>query len=108
MQDELRDRLGVSEAQIAEFCQRWQLTELSVFGSVLRDDFRPDSDIDLLVKYGPAHKRRLVDHARMEEELTELLGRKVDLVSRLGVEHSRNWLLRRIILESAEPIYEFR
>ena len=106
MREEIRARLGISDGELEEFCQRWRIAELSLFGSALRDDFRPDSDIDLLVKYGPAHKRRLVDHARMEQELTELLGRKVDLVSRLGVEHSRNWLLRRIILESAEPIYE--
>jgi predicted nucleotidyltransferase len=108
MQDELRDRLGVSEAQIAEFCQRWQLTELSVFGSVLRDDFRPDSDIDLLVGYAPDVRRRLVDHARMEEELAEMLGRKIDLCSKLGVEHSRNWIIRNNILDSAEIVYESR
>ena len=108
MREELQARLGVSEAQIAEFCQRWQLTELAVFGSVLRDDFRPDSDIDLLVRYGPAPRRSLIDHIKLEEELTELLGRKVDLSSKLGVENSKNWIIRKNILGSAEVIYESR
>ena len=108
MREELQARLGVSEAQIAEFCQRWQLTELAVFGSVLRDDFRPDSDIDLLVRYGPALRRSLIDHIKLEEELTELLGRKVDLSSKLGVENSKNWIIRKNILGSAEVIYESR
>ena len=83
-----------------------EIRELSAFGSVLRDDFGPHSDLDLLVTYGAASNRSLFDHAFMEDELRQMLGRKVDLVSRMGVEHSRNWLLKKIILESAEPIYE--
>ncbi|MYC29870.1 MAG: nucleotidyltransferase [Chloroflexi bacterium] len=108
MRDEVRARLGVSEDNLAEFCQRWKITELSVFGSVLRDDFGPDSDIDLLVRYAPNVRRRLADHTRLEEELTSMLGRKIDLCSKLGIEHSRNWLLKKIILESAELLYESR
>lgn len=106
MQEEIRQRLGISYAELEEFCRRWNILELSLFGSALRDDFRPDSDIDLLVKYGPAPGRGLADHARMERELTELFGRKVDILSRRGVEASRNWLIRRTILETAEAIYE--
>ena len=88
MREEIRQRLGISETELAGFCQRWQITELSLFGSILRDDFGPDSDIDLLVRYGSAPGRGLADHVRIEEELTELMGRQLDLVSRLGVEHS--------------------
>jgi predicted nucleotidyltransferase len=106
MREELQTRLGITDAQLAEFCQSWKIAELSLFGSVLRDDFGPDSDIDLLVTYGPAPRRSLIDHMKLEKELQNLLGRKIDLVSRRGVEHSGNWLLKRIILESAEPIYE--
>ena len=106
MREEIRARLGISDAQLADFCQRWKITELSLFGSALRDDFGPDSDVDLLVRYGPAPNRSLVDHVAMERELTELIGRKVDLVSKRGVENSRNWIIRRNILNSAELVYE--
>ena len=106
MREEIRARLGISDAQLEDFCQRWKITELSLFGSALRDDFRPESDIDLLVRYGPAPNRSLVDHVAMERELAELLGRKVDLVSKRGVENSRNWIIRRNILNSAELVYE--
>ena len=106
MREEIRARLGISDAQLADFCQRWKITELSLFGSALRDDFGPDSDVDLLVRYGPAPNRSLVDHVAMARELTELIGRKVDLVSKRGVENSRNWIIRRNILNSAELVYE--
>ena len=106
MREELRERLGISDAQLSDFCQRWKITELSLFGSALRDDFGPDSDVDLLVRYGPAPNRSLIDHVAMERELAELLGRKVDLVSKRGVENSRNWIIRRHILNSAELVYE--
>ena len=98
--------MGISDAQLEEFCQRWKITQLSLFGSALRDDFGPDSDVDLLVRYGPAPKRSLIDHVAMERELAELLGRKVDLISKRGVENSRNWIIRRNILNSAELVYE--
>ena len=108
MREEVRARLGITDNELVEFCQRWQITELSLFGSVLRDDFRPDSYVDLLVKYAPNVHRRLADHTRMEEELAEILGKKVDLCSKLGVENSRNWIIRNNILGSAEIVYESR
>ena len=108
MREEVRARLGVSDDDLAKSCQRWKITELSVFGSVLRDDFGPDGDIDLPVRYAPDVRCRLADHARLEEELTSMLGRNIDLCSRLGIEHSRKWLLKKIILESAEMLYESR
>ncbi len=91
--------------EIKAFCQRWRITELSVFGSAVRDDFRPDSDIDLLVTLDPDAHWTLFDMARMRDELQDLLGRDVDLVSRRGVEASRNPIRREAILSSAEPIY---
>lgn len=91
--------------EIEEFCRRWKVVELSVFGSVLRDDFRPDSDVDLLVRFAPEARWSLFDHARMERELEGILGRKVDLVSRSAVERSPNWIRRQEILSTARPLY---
>jgi predicted nucleotidyltransferase len=90
---------------VAEFCRRWKIVELSLFGSALRDDFRSDSDIDLLVRFAADAEWSLLDQARMERELEDLLGRKVDLVSRAGIERSANWVRRQEILETSRPIY---
>jgi predicted nucleotidyltransferase len=98
-------RIAIDREQIVDFCRRWQVTEFSLFGSVLRDDFGPNSDVDVLVTFAPEAHPTLFDLARMEEELARLLGRKVDLGTRRGVEQSRNWLRRRAILSSAEPLY---
>ena len=89
---------------LAAFCRRWQITELALFGSALRDDFGPDSDVDLLVSFAPDARHSLFDLVAMEEELEELLGREVDLVERAGIEKSDNWIRRRAILSSAEPL----
>jgi uncharacterized protein len=90
---------------IRELCRRWQIVELSLFGSALREDFRPDSDIDLLVRFAPGARWSLFDHARMERELEEVLGREVDLLSRAAVERSANWIRREEILRTAQPVY---
>lgn len=92
-------------AQIKEFCQRWQITEFALFGSVLREDFRPDSDIDVLVTFAPEAHHTLFDLVHMENELKAIFQREVDLVSRRGVEQSRNYLRRNEILSSAQVIY---
>jgi len=94
--------------ELAEFCERWQIAELALFGSVLRDDFGPESDIDVLVSFLPEAEHGIFDMVNMEEELGQLLGRKVDLVSRRAVEQSRNYIRRRAVLESAEVIYAAR
>ena len=94
--------------EIAAFCERWQITELALFGSVLRDDFGPESDIDVLVRFRPTATPTLLDLVRMEDELTRLLGRKADLVEYAAVESSRNYIRRRAILDSAEVIYRLR
>jgi predicted nucleotidyltransferase len=91
--------------QLAEFCRKWMVTELAVFGSILRDDFGPDSDIDILVTFDTEARWTLFDLATMREELMAIFGREVDLVSRRGLETSRNHLRRQEILSSAEVIY---
>ena len=91
--------------RIADFCRRWKITELALFGSVLRQDFRPDSDVDVLVSFSAGTRWSLLDMVRMGDQLKIILGREVDLVERRAVELSENYIRRRHILESAEPIY---
>ena len=90
---------------ISGFCERWQITEFALFGSVLRDDFRPDSDVDVLVTFSPETHHTLFDLVQMENELKEIFQREVDLVSRRGIERSLNYLRRNEILSSAQVIY---
>jgi uncharacterized protein len=97
--------LRIPAEDLAEFCRRWRITRLELFGSALRDDFRPDSDVDFLVSFEPDRHWKLGDLDQMEDELSALVDRKVDLVSRRGIERSENWIRREAILSSAEPIY---
>jgi len=97
--------IDIPRDEIAVFCKRWQVTELALFGSVLRDDFGPDSDVDVLARFEEEARHTLFDLDRMEEELTTIFGRKVDLVSWRGVEQSQNYIRRKAILQSAETIY---
>lgn len=98
-------RVPIPHQQVEGFCRRWKITELSAFGSVLRKDFGPASDVDVLVTFAPEAHWTLFDMARMRDELSEILGREVDLVSRRGVEASRNPIRREAILSSAQVIY---
>lgn len=91
--------------EIEGFCRRWKIVELSVFGSVLRQDFRPDSDIDFLARFAPDARWSSFDHMRMELELVALLGREVDLVNRISIERSPNWIRREEILGTARSLY---
>lgn len=91
--------------QLATFCKKWKIVELSVFGSVLRDDFGPDSDLDFLFTVQSGARLKLWELPDAERELAELLGRKVDLVSRNGIEQSRNWIRKGEILQSARIVY---
>ena len=97
--------LEIPDDALAAFCRRWKVTELALFGSVLRGDFRPDSDVDVLVTFDPKARWTLFEMVDMQDDLVRLLGRQVDLVSRRGVESSRNYLRRKAILSSAETIY---
>lgn len=98
-------RLRMDAASLEDFCRRWKVTQLSLFGSALGDGFRDDSDIDLLVSFAPDADWSLLDHARMEDELASLLGREVDLVTRPAIERSRYRARRDAILRSARPVY---
>ncbi len=97
--------LNVSEEKIADFCRYWKITEFALFGSVLRDDFSHESDIDVLVSFATDACWSLLDHVDMQDELEDIFGHKTDLVSRNGIERSRNHIRREEILETAEIIY---
>ena len=78
---------------------------MAVFGSAVRDDFDPESDIDVLVDFDRSRRPSLLDVVEIESELSELLGRDVDMVTRASVERSRNYIRRTLILESTEVVY---
>jgi len=100
--------LSIDDAQLEEFCRRSKILKLELFGSALRHDFNEASDIDLLVTYAPDAHWGLFGHAGIEQELSALLGRKVDLLTREAVEMSRNENRRKSILSSAVTVYEAR
>ena len=104
----MHSEVSIPSERLEEFCRRWKIVELRVFGSALGEDFRPDSDLDLLVTYAPDAEWSLMDHVAMEEELSGIVSRKVDLVSRRAIERSSNWIRRKAILESAEPYFASR
>jgi uncharacterized protein len=91
--------------QIAEFCYKWQVTEFALFGSVLRNDFRPDSDINVMVQFRSEAHPTFATLEQMEAELKTIFHREVDLITRQGIETSRNYLRRHEILSSAQVIY---
>jgi uncharacterized protein len=96
-------RIAIPRDRIEAFCRKWKVADFRFFGSVLRDDFGPESDIDVLVSFAPDARHTLFELAAMEEELTDIMGRKVDLVEREGVEQSDNYLRRRSILSGEPP-----
>lgn len=97
--------IDVPREEIAAFCRRWNVTELAFFGSVLRDDFRPDSDVDVLVTFAPGKTPSLFGLVAMRDELRRLFGRTVDLSTRNAIENSHNWIRRKEILGTAEAYY---
>jgi len=101
-------QIEIPKGQITEFCRRWKIIELALFGSVLRGDFHPDSDIDMLVTFSPEARYTLFDLVHMQDELEAIWGRKVDLVERKAVERSENYIRRKYILNSLEPVYVAR
>lgn len=98
-------RIELSKDRIAAFCRRNHIHSLAFFGSVLRDDFGPNSDVDVMVEFERGHKPGLMQLAMLENELSEILGHKVDIVERHSVERSENYIRRRHILQSVETVY---
>ncbi|MBD2462380.1 nucleotidyltransferase domain-containing protein [Oscillatoria sp. FACHB-1407] len=102
LQAMMSDRCHVTRSQIIEFCHRWHVIEFAVFGSVLRDDFRDDSDIDVLVTLAPDHGLNLFDWMDMQQELETLFHREVDLVDKRGL---KNPYRRSEILNTRQIVY---
>jgi uncharacterized protein len=100
-----KTKVAIPRKKLAEFCRRWKVSELAFFGSVLREDFRPSSDIDILVSFNVKAKIGLFDLVRMENELKDIFGRDVDLVERRAIEKSENYIRRKNILSNTKVIY---
>ncbi|MEW6201707.1 MAG: nucleotidyltransferase domain-containing protein [bacterium] len=98
-------KIELPKEELKKFCEKWQIKELALFGSALREDFWQDSDIDVLVTFNEGARHTLFDLFHIEEESSRIFGREVDLVSRRGIEASRNYIRRKAILSSAEAIY---
>jgi predicted nucleotidyltransferase len=97
--------LEIDTNELAKLCKKWSIARIEVFGSALRDDFGPESDIDLLVSFQPEAHVGLFQMDLAEAELSRLFGRKVDLVSRRGIEASENWIRKQDILSSAVQVF---
>jgi predicted nucleotidyltransferase len=98
-------KIAIPQEALAEFCRKWKIERLEVFGSVLRNDFRSDSDVDLLATFAVDAQWSFLDHMRMERELVAIFGREVDLLTRRAVETSSNRFRRQSILTTARTIY---
>jgi len=98
-------QIAVDKKKVATFCHKYRIRRLALFGSALRADFRPDSDVDVLVEFSTDAKYSLFALSRMEDELRHIFGREVDLVDRAAIEQSRNYIRRKEILGSLETIY---
>jgi hypothetical protein len=102
----IRETIDLPMEDIARLCRRYDVRELAIFGSASRDDFGPDSDVDFLVTFegndcGPWMSKL----TELEEEISALLQREVDVVHKRGIEQSRNWIRRKAILDSARVVY---
>ena len=106
--ESLHPHIEIDREKLETFCRKWKITELALFGSVLRDDFGPDSDVDVLVTFDPKAERTFWDFLDAQAELANLLGRPVDLAERRAVERSRNRIRRHTILSNAQVYYVAR
>jgi uncharacterized protein len=94
--------ITIDYGRLAELCRRWRVAELSLFGSVLRPDFRTDSDVDVLLTFSPDARWTLLDITRLQDELALILGRSVDVVEEKSL---RNPFRRREILRTRQVLY---
>jgi predicted nucleotidyltransferase len=101
----VNERLEVTPGDLAAFCRKWNIARLEVFGSLLREDFGKESDVDFLVSFEPGKGPAGMSWFQMKEELAELVGRKVDVLDRRLVEQSRNLYRRHHILSEATALH---
>jgi predicted nucleotidyltransferase len=105
---QMEPRIPIDRERIAAFCQKWTIEELSLFGSVLTDDFHPQSDVDVMVEFAADARWGMWDLYDMEEDLKAICGRKVDLMTRRSIAKSENYLMRNSILSGARTLYAAR
>ncbi|MDB9311874.1 nucleotidyltransferase domain-containing protein [Spirulina sp. CS-785/01] len=106
MNQQIQERLNLSPQEILDFCVENNIQELALFGSVLREDFNPNSDLDFLVVFNPEIQLSLMDLVRIQYQLEDLTGRKVDIIEKRSILDSHNWIRRQNILNTAKTIYE--
>lgn len=100
--------INLKPEKIEQFCQQWQIKELALFGSVLREDFNSQSDIDVLVSFAENAKITFFDLDAIEQQLSKLFDRPVDVVTKRAIEQSHNWIRKKNILDNARIIYELQ
>ena len=100
--------INLKSEKIEQICQQWQIEELALFGSVLREDFNPNSDIDVLVSFAESAKITFFDLDTIEQQLSQLFNRPVDVVTKRAIEKSHNWIRKKNILDNAQIIYELQ
>ena len=96
--------IAIPEETIRTFCKKWKIQSFSFYGSIMRDDFRPDSDIDVMIEFSPGDRTSVLDMGAMQEELEALFSRNVDLVERKLIEQSENYIRRKGILSGKPPV----
>ncbi len=101
----MKPQIEIPREAIVAFCKKWRIIEFAVFGSVLREDFRPDSDVDVLVTFAPGVEWSFEEWLAMVRELESIFGQNVDLVDRRLVEESKNYIRRKHILNHLEKLY---
>lgn len=104
----MNGHITIAKDKIETFCREHHICSLALFGSVLREDFRPESDVDILVEFEQGDEPDLFGLVELQEELSKIIGHSVDLVERRAVEKSENYIRRRHILEATETIYVAR
>jgi predicted nucleotidyltransferase len=104
------DRLNLTPEELDNFCKQHYIIELSLFGSILRNDFRADSDVDILVVFDhdANHNLSLMDIVGIQYQLEDIVKRKIDLIEKRSIVDSHNWIRRENILNTAQVIYESR
>ncbi|MEQ8969348.1 MAG: nucleotidyltransferase domain-containing protein [Coleofasciculus sp. C1-SOL-03] len=100
--------ITISDKSLKKLCQHWQIVELSLFGSILREDFNADSDIDVLVEFSEKARITFFDLDLIEQQLSQLFHRPVDVVTKSAIQQSHNPIRRQNILDNSKVIYEQR
>ncbi len=102
----IQQRLKLSQIDINKICEEWNIRKLFLFGSILRDDFNENSDIDILIQFNPDARQGLLTLAKLKHHLEDMTQRSVDVAVQESVENSDNWIRKQEILNTAQVIYE--